>query len=442
MRFTRLAAAVLLLPCPVATCLANGGPFAEGIVATGNGTLLTNAAPTNVSIETEDLEVDLHQEFAEVRLRYRMRNAGAAVNQDFFYPVESWSGDVDRYALEADGKPLPATTVDAKGAPARTGKIDPDEGDWDKAPKPIRRWRKSVIPFGGNQSRDIFIRYRSRYGEYGADVSDDTRREARFFSFRLSPAAAWKESIQRGRIVIQARLPEPENVAIEQPAGKFKATGPGRWEWNFQNLRPTLSDDLRVITQPSYISYGRPFPLDAERTESVDQADYRIVGKRAYLEHTLYEAVASSTLAPGKSGQTYGTDNLRGTGESTWAEGAEGDGLGESLTLTVKHPLPLDAILIRPGFFQREKADLWTKNNRVAKCEITLNDEHRFTADLPDERFENPYPIPVRGYDKPVKSVLLVIKAVHRGSAYRDTCISYLGLRAKLAKVPEIQGAR
>ncbi|HMJ05499.1 MAG TPA: hypothetical protein VK474_04515, partial [Chthoniobacterales bacterium] len=125
-----------------------------------------------------------------------------------------------------------------------------------------------------------------------------------------------------------------------------------------------------------------------------------------------------------------------------WAEGVAGDGIGESIILKVKHALPLDAILIVPGYRSSENPALWMKNNRVAELEVTLNGEHTFTAKIPDEKFADPYPIVVRDYAKPVESVRLVIKAVHRGTAARDTCISAITLRGKLAQKPEIHPAR
>jgi hypothetical protein len=43
---------------------------------------------------------------------------------------------------------------------------------------------------------------------------------------------------------------------------------------------------------------------------------------------------------------------------------------------------------------------------------------------------------------KPVSRIKLVVKAVHNGKQFRDTCISLLELRAALANKPEIQPAR
>jgi hypothetical protein len=107
----------------------------------------------------------------------------------------------------------------------------------------------------------------------------------------------------------------------------------------------------------------------------------------------------------------------------------------------VHRPLPLDAIMIMPGY-RADDATLWSKNNRVAELEITLNGEHTFVAAIPNDRFAELYPIPVRGYAKPVNTVKLVIKKVHAGSGAHDTCISRVEVRAKLAQKPEIRPAR
>jgi hypothetical protein len=48
----------------------------------------------------------------------------------------------------------------------------------------------------------------------------------------------------------------------------------------------------------------------------------------------------------------------------------------------------------------------------------------------------------VRGYTKPVNTVKLVIKKVHAATSGHDTAIERVELRARLAKKPEIQGAR
>lgn len=177
--------------------------------------------------------------------------------------------------------------------------------------------------------------------------------------------------------------------------------------------------------------------------EQARRAEYVIRGKQYFLDHTDYDAAASSTLAP-QGKHHYEVQNIKGHSEegSPWAEGAKDDGIGESITLNVKRPLPLYGILIRPGYWDPGNDNTWKKNNRVAALEITLNDDRTFTETIPDETFHNSYVIRVRDYSKPVDKVKLVIKGVHRGTQFRDTCISSVELRAPLSKKPEIHGAR
>ena len=59
--------------------------------------------------------------------------------------------------------------------------------------------------------------------------------------------------------------------------------------------------------------------------------------------------MASSTLPP-SGNHKYDVGNLKSNeGDLAWSEGVEGDGVGESITLTVTRPLPLDAHLDHAG---------------------------------------------------------------------------------------------
>jgi hypothetical protein len=92
----------------------NGGAWQTGVPATGNAAASDQKKSTNVTIEDEKLTIDLHQEFAAVEVRYRMRNTGSQVAQDFFFPVERWAEsdgetgdnmvtDLEGYVITADG---------------------------------------------------------------------------------------------------------------------------------------------------------------------------------------------------------------------------------------------------------------------------------------------------------------------------------------------------
>lgn len=443
-RFLVATASVLLVAQTQLS--ANGGAWQEGVSNTGNGASSDQKRTTEVTIEEENLTIDLHQEFAAVEVRYRMKNTGSQVEQDFFFPVERWAeneenkvSDLEDYRIAADGTELKSETVEAKGEKPKPVS-DPH---WGEFPPAVRSWRKSQIPFARGQTREVSIRYRCDYAVIASGVSDDSHFGDAVFYYSLSPAATWKGPIGKGKLTVNILHPRPEEVTISKPKDRFKKVNATQSVWDFRNLKPTLADNIKIMAHRSYDTYPghREFgPIDYDHPPQF-RAEYIIQGDRYFLQHSDYDAVASSTLKP-DSEHKYDVENIRYVdGYGTWAEGVEGDGVGENIALKVHRPLPLDAIMIMPGN-RAENEELWGKNNRVAELEVTLNGEHTFTAKIPDEKFSKLYPIPVRGYSKPVETVKLTIKGVHRGSTARDTCISAVDLRAKLSKKPTIQPAR
>jgi hypothetical protein len=457
--------AVSLVVLAPAGLFANGGAWQTGVPLTGNAAATDQKKATDVTIEDENLTIDLHQEFAAVEVRYRMKNTGKQVEQDFFFPVERWAEsdgedagtaqiDLEAYAISADGTELKFENVNAKGEKAKAVK-DERWGDF----KPgTRLWKKSRIPFTPGQTREVVIRYHSPYAAVQSSVSDDGHSDELYFRYSLSPAATWKGPIGKGKITVTYLHPRPEETVITKPKDRFKKISDTQFVWEFQNLKPTLADDIRIAVHPAYDTYPAHGEFQVNYEDQTFRAEYVIEKNRYFIQHSDYDAVASSTLKPQappsprptptettseaeEGPKDYEAVHLKAMGTGTWAEGVEGDGIGENVTLTVHKPKPLDAVLIMPGYKDYD-GSLWTKNNRVAELEITLNGEHTFTATIPDEKFNELYPIPVRGYTKPVSSVKLVIKKVHPGTRYHDTCISAVQLRVPLSKKPEITSAR
>jgi hypothetical protein len=426
--------------------LGNGGAWQEGIPSTGSASASDKNKSTNVTIENENLKIDLHAEYAAVEVHYRMHNTGPKVAQDFFFPIERWDNrageasappaDLDQYRISADGKDLGSTNV--SGPKSATTQAPPGQF-WEQSVPVTKSWKKSVIPFERDQTREITIRYGSRYSENNESVSDDEHISDAVFAYSLSPAATWKGAIGKGRIEINVLHSEAEDVSIEKPKDRFRRISDTRYEWSFENLKPSLADDIRIVAHSKYDSY----PTSYSSEDLSRHTSYVLRGHQYFLDHSDYDASASSTLAP-QGKHHYEVENIKGGSEegSPWAEGVEGNGLGESISLKVRRPLPLYGILIRPGYWEYQSDKAWWKNNRVAALEITLNGERTFTEKIPDELFHQPYLIRVRDYAKPVSNIKLVIKDVHPGSQFRDTCISLVQLRAALAKKPEIQPAR
>jgi hypothetical protein len=431
----------------ISTLLANGGAWQTGVPGTGSASAKNRK--TDVTIEDENVKIDLHPEYAAVEVHYRMHNTGPKVEQEFFFPVERWgqnpdadpetkSADIDQYQITVDGKKLPSTNV--SGPKEETSETTPGQF-WEQNVSTIKSWKKSVIPFDRNQTREVTVRYRAKYAENDESVSDDLHISDATFAYSLSPAATWKGPIGKGKIEINIVHPEPEDVSIEKPKERFQKINDTHYEWTFENLKPSLADDIRIIAHSKYDKYPTGYSEEDRR----HRGSYVLRDHQYFLDHTDYDPTASSTLAA-QGKHNYDVVNIMGDPtrevQSPWAEGVEGDGIGESITLNVRRPLPLDGILIQPGYYDYDDKEPWLKNNRLAALEITLNDEHTFTENIPDEHFERPYLIRVRDYTKPVNKIKLVIKGVYRGTQFRDTCISLVELRAPLTKKPEVQGAR
>src|SRR5437763_11992607 len=81
-----LIVSALVLLFALSRLFANGGAWQTGVPVTGNAAATDEKKTTNVTIEDEKLTIDLHQEFAVVEVRYRMKNTGGQVDQDFFFP--------------------------------------------------------------------------------------------------------------------------------------------------------------------------------------------------------------------------------------------------------------------------------------------------------------------------------------------------------------------
>src|SRR6476659_7183106 len=125
------------------TLFANGGAWQTGIPGTGNASASNKSQKTDVTIESEILKIDLHPEYADVTVRYRMHNTGPKVQQDFFFPVERWganpdsdgqgkSDDIDHYQITVDGKELKSTNVAGpkeEGSETKEGASEAKEGE-------------------------------------------------------------------------------------------------------------------------------------------------------------------------------------------------------------------------------------------------------------------------------------------------------------------------
>jgi len=179
----------------------------------------------------------------------------------------------------------------------------------------------------------------------------------------------------------------------------------------------------------NYVGYG----AEAE--------DGKFNATRWEFHHSDYQVTASSNL-PVAGEVTYGAENLQDMDrETAWVDGAKGDGVGESVTLTLKEPAKVTRVGLVNGYAKSK--DMYQKNSRAAELAVSVNDGEPFTVTIPDEFLQQEeffFDLPKQDAD--VKTVKLTIQKVNRGSKYEDTAISELTLVVPLEKAPKIQPAR
>ncbi len=441
------------------SALANGGGYSFGVSFTGSLAPFQAVGTEKVRILEEKLDIVLHRAEAAVVVRYAMQNlTSEPVTVRFGFPVEATAladgeetgfEDLDsltpaqrRQRLVQGIQQLKGYSVALDGAPVKsvfevepfaTGRITPFPGSG--ALKKIAGWMVSEVTFPTSASLNIEIRYSADYMGDVMYVSDDTRKSPLSFVYRLSTGAVWNGSIGRGTVTVTADGTPADEVEIIAPRESFKRDG-GRWTWTFQDLEPTLADDISIKAAPGYFRQGFVYEALMEK------------GVRSYLErmgawgegHQRFKARASSTLAPAKDHDFRARHLAEAEPVAPWCDGVPGLGIGEWVELTPTRPSRLLALEITPGFWSQKKKALFEVNARPARVEVLLNGEHRFTAELADKPYSQL--IPVIGYDKPVTGLKITILEVRRGTKYDDTCISGVVLYDRLAAKPAVQPAR
>ena len=412
---------------------ANGGGYLRGgVTNTGDIAGFEPKSTEHIRILDEKLTVDLGSAEAAVDIQYRMRNeTDKKVKVRFGFPVEE-SFDVANlgvpearteekvdqlrycrdYGITVGDAPLKATWK----AEMNSSKDPRFNG--------IAGWLVSEITFAANEEKPVRIRFRSSYPSEVWSVSDSGHQSTGVFRYRLSTAACWAGTIGTGRIELRPSGIAPGDLRVLKPVNRFKKQGDS-WVWEFQDLEPTMADDLEIEAQPEIRFRG------AEGDSLYVQR-----GGRWTMSHTNYRVKASSTLPP-DGGLSYSPDQVKSHGGS-WSEGATGPGIGEWLELQPQVAKPLDAIEIEPGYTKTE--ELFKANARPKKVRIELNGEHRFTASIPDSK--QPCRVAVTGYRKPVKTIRLTFEEVWPGTQHEDLCISRIWLHARLDKEPEVQPSR
>lgn len=437
MRFGWLG--VLLLLVLGATAFGNGGGYYRGGVTQTGG--LEGFSPRHtekIRLVDEDLRISFREKAADVRIEYVMRNeTNERVKVRFGFPVEEtfdqgwmgFGGGGERPASRDTLQYCRGYRISVDGGEVRHEWVLEKKPSQDRRFEGIAGWLVSEVVFEAGAERKVFIQFTSVYPYEEHSVSEDVMLKRAVFKYRLSTAACWRGSILTGKITLEANGIPFSELQVIKPVNRFRKEG-RKWVWDFEDLEPTLADDLEVEVRPKVRTYFK---------RSEGQPEFYVArGEQWMVAHANYAVEASSTLeADGEI--SYEAENIKNqSGKRAWSEGVEGDGVGEWLELVPRVPKVLAGIGILPGYAVSE--GLFRANGRPRKLKITLNGSYVFEAMIPDELAE--VYVPVEGFKEPVHKIRLEVQEVWEGSRYEDTCVSGVRLFAKLKREPYIEPAR
>lgn len=417
-----------------------GGYFRGGVQRAGDIELFEPEEVEKIRILDEKLTIDLGRTEAGVEIRYLLKNETTTkVRIRFGFPVEELFDNhhmnmlPEKFAEREEGKLKYCKNYKVTaGGKEIAAKWKIEDANDEKKIKGIAGWLVSELSFEAGEEKPLTISFKSGYPSANSSVSEDTFESAAIFKYRLSTAACWAGTIGTGKIVIRAAGVSADEIKVLKPVNRFKKEG-SSWVWNFENLEPTMADDLEIEAAPETRSYGRGAFVDPG-----SWAHYTDRGGKWTMQHANYQVTASSTLPP-EGEHRYDASLLKDTYQkSAWSEGAAGPGIGEWLELKPAVAKPLAAIGITPGF--AKSAELFKANTRPKRILVTLNGEHEFTADIPDS--SDYCRVPVSGYGKPVKSIRITFKDVWKGEQFEDLCVTHILLESKLDKAPKIEPSR
>ncbi len=451
--------------------LANGGGYLTGIKHTGAFQRTSALQPKNVEqveMISERLEIDLHIEYADVRIEYVLHNPGKKVKIEAGFPSaisvgvkydedapegqqvkpETLKPKIENLVLKADGKDVKWQQRSDEFKLSEEGLV---EG------AVVNSWHVFNLEFDEGQTRRLIVSYRNPYyGEYDY-VSDDARLGPLSLTYLFSAAGLWAGPIKQGTVIVKASTISPNNVTLSHPK-RFERKG-NEWHWQFTDFEPTLEDDLKIITREAQFQQSAFNSAPQEEQEKVQDGDAlflneyvsygesifddegKLKGKNWEFWRSDFTIEASSTLAA-QGEKNYKADNLRDAGdEGAWVEGAKGDGIGESLTLKLPKPAKISRVGIVNGYATSK--DLYQANGRVAELDVSVNGGEAKRVSIPDEFLENEkffFDLPAS--EKPVETVKLTIAKAYPGAKFQDTALTELVLIQPLEKAPKIQPAR
>ena len=238
-----MAGCMALLP---SVAEANGGGYTRGS-AYGDILPFEMEEIGQVAMLEEDLQIDLWTSYADVKVAYKMKNTqDRPVKVRFGFPIEAEEmlhGDFKvvckdplAYRATARGQQLPVKMMVQQS---------PKE---DSSLTKVGVWMVSELEFAPGEELELSIDCKVSHLKKCTFVAIHSEQSVSMV-YRLSSAAVWNGSIRKGKITVRPRSVNADEVSVKAPANRFKREGDA-WVWSFENLEPTLADDVTIAVEP------------------------------------------------------------------------------------------------------------------------------------------------------------------------------------------------
>jgi len=146
-----------------------------------------------------------------------------------------------------------------------------------------------------------------------------------------------------------------------------------------------------------------------------------------YFPDEIETKILSSSSALREGNIVYSVNNLNSRIGVCWAEGVNGQGIGEKIIFSAKEDGPyvsFSELYISTGFVSYQKPYLYRENSRPKKIRVSFENENPRIIELADT--PNLQYIGIHWsnrYDK--KDLWIEILEVYPGTKYTDTCINF-----------------
>lgn len=186
-----------------------------------------------------------------------------------------------------------------------------------------------------------------------------------------------------------------------------------------QAVKKRQEEELDRKNDPKPVRTGEDKPEDEEDVRMSFVSEPGDFGE--YYKLPVKDASASSVISQ------EGTDNsavkaVDGNEKTSWQEGVSGDGIGESLHLTLEKEYYVKYMSFQLGNWNSR--EYYDGNNRPKELEITVGGVTQLIT-FPDGK--NEYWVEF-SKDCPAKEAEIVIRSVYEGSQWDDTCIAEIGI--------------